>query len=213
MRDRDPVEVYANTLVPMVVEQTARGERAFDIYSRLLQERIIFLTGAVFDQVSALICAQLLFLESQNPSKDINFYINSPGGVVSAGLAIYDTMQYIRSPVSTVCIGQAASMGSLLLCAGAKDKRFALPNARVMIHQPSGGAQGQATDIEIQAREILTLRKRLNQIYVHHTGQALEEIERKLERDTYMSAEEARDFGLVDQVVESRPAPTEAAKS
>ena len=166
MRDRDPVEVYGNNLVPMVVEQTARGERAFDIYSRLLKERIIFLTGAVYDQVSALICAQLLFLESENPAKDISFYINSPGGVVSAGLAIYDTMQYIRSPVSTVCIGQAASMGSLLLTAGAKGKRYALPNARVMVHQPSGGAQGQATDIEIQAREILTLRKRLNEIYV-----------------------------------------------
>ena len=212
MRDRDPVEVYAQGLVPMVVEQTARGERAFDIYSRLLKERIIFLTGAVYDQVSALICAQLLFLESENPSKDISFYINSPGGVVSAGLAIYDTMQYIRCPVSTVCIGQAASMGSLLLCAGAKDKRYALPNARVMIHQPSGGAQGQATDIEIQAREILTLRKRLNQIYVTHTGQELEEIERKLERDTYMSADEARDFGLVDQVVTDRPPVPDAAK-
>ncbi|AHJ63116.1 ATP-dependent endopeptidase clp proteolytic subunit clpP [Granulibacter bethesdensis] len=205
MRDRDPVEVYSNTLVPMVVEQTARGERSFDIYSRLLKERIIFLTGAVYDQVSALICAQLLFLESENPQKEISFYINSPGGVVSAGLAIYDTMQYIRSPVSTVCIGQAASMGSLLLCAGEKDKRFALPNARVMVHQPSGGAQGQATDIEIQAREILTLRKRLNEIYNRHTGQSIEAIERKLERDTYMSAEEARDFGLVDQVVERRP--------
>jgi ATP-dependent Clp protease, protease subunit len=206
MHDRDPVEIYGNSLVPMVVEQTARGERAYDIYSRLLRERIIFLTGAVYDQVSALICAQLLFLESENPNKDIAFYINSPGGVVSAGLAIYDTMQYIRSPVSTVCIGQAASMGSLLLCAGAKGKRFALPNARVMVHQPSGGAQGQATDIEIQAREILKLRERLNDIYVHHTGQSLEAIQSKLERDTYMSAEEARDFGLVDQVVESRPA-------
>ncbi len=205
MRDRDPVEVYGNSLVPMVVEQTARGERAFDIYSRLLKERIIFLTGAVYDQVSALICAQLLFLESENPSKDISFYINSPGGVVSAGLAIYDTMQYIRSPVSTVCIGQAASMGSLLLTAGAKGKRYALPNARVMVHQPSGGAQGQATDIEIQAREILTLRKRLNEIYVRHTGQPIEAIERKLERDTYMSAEESRDFGLVDEVVDRRP--------
>ena len=205
MRDRDPVEVYANSLVPMVVEQTARGERAYDIYSRLLKERIIFLTGAVFDQVSAVLCAQLLFLESENPNKDISFYINSPGGVVSAGLAIYDTMQYIRSPVSTVCIGQAASMGSLLLCAGAKGKRFALPNARVMVHQPSGGAQGQATDIEIQAREILELRKRLNQIYVHHTGQALSAIEDKLERDSYMSAEQARDFGLIDQVVDHRP--------
>ncbi|WP_043364451.1 ATP-dependent Clp endopeptidase proteolytic subunit ClpP [Belnapia sp. F-4-1] len=206
MRDRDPVEVYNNTLVPMVVEQSARGERAWDIYSRLLKERIIFLTGPVFDQVSSSICAQLLFLESENPNKDIAFYINSPGGVVSAGLAMYDTMQYIRAPVSTVCIGQAASMGSLLLTAGAKDKRFALPNSRIMVHQPSGGAQGQATDIEIQAREILKLRQRLNEIYVKHTGQPIEAIERKLERDTYMSAEEARDFGLVDQVVEVRPA-------
>jgi len=210
----DPMEVYMNALVPMVVEQTNRGERAYDIYSRLLKERIIFLTGQVYDQVSALICAQLLYLESDNPTKEIAFYINSPGGVVSAGLAIYDTMQYIRSPVSTVCIGQAASMGSLLLCAGAKDKRFALPNARVMVHQPSGGAQGQATDIEIQAREILTLRQRLNEIYVRHTGQTLEAIERKLERDSFMSAEEARDFGLVDQVVEKRPMiEGDAAKS
>ena len=207
IRDRDPVDVYNNTLVPMVVEQTARGERAFDIYSRMLKERIIFLTGPVFDQVSSLICAQLLFLESENPNKDISLYINSPGGVVSSGLAMYDTMQYIRSPVSTVCIGQAASMGSLLLCAGAKDKRYALPNSRVMVHQPSGGAQGQATDIEIQAREILKLRQRLNEIYVHHTGQPIDAIERKLERDSYMSAEEARDFGLVDHVVEKRPLP------
>ena len=207
IRDRDPVDVYNNTLVPMVVEQTARGERAFDIYSRLLKERIIFMTGPVFDQVSSLICAQLLFLESENPTKDIALYINSPGGVVSSGLAMYDTMQYIRSPVSTVCIGQAASMGSLLLCAGAKDKRYALPNSRVMVHQPSGGAQGQATDIEIQAREILKLRQRLNEIYVHHTGQPIDAIERKLERDSYMSAEEARDFGLVDHVVEKRPLP------
>jgi ATP-dependent Clp protease protease subunit len=205
MRDRDPVEVYGNALVPMVVEQSARGERAYDIYSRLLKERIIFLTGPVYDQVSALICAQLLFLESENPTKDIAFYINSPGGVVSAGLAVYDTMQYIRSPVSTVCVGQAASMGSLLLCAGARGKRFALPNARVMVHQPSGGAQGQAADIEIQAREILLLRHRLNEIYVTHTGQTLDAIERKLERDSYMSAEEARAFGLVDEVVVSRP--------
>lgn len=209
MRDRDPVEVY-NQMVPMVVEQTARGERAFDIFSRLLKERIIFLTGPVFDQMSALVCAQLLFLESDNPSKDISFYINSPGGVVSAGLAIYDTMQYVRSPVSTVCIGQAASMGSLLLCSGAPGKRYALPNARVMVHQPSGGAQGQASDIEIQAREILTLRKRLNDIYVRHTGQELSAIEEKLERDTYMSAEQARDFGLVDQVVENRPPSPDA---
>jgi len=212
MRDRDPVEIYNSSLVPMVVEQTARGERAFDIYSRLLKERIIFLTGPVFDQVAAVMCAQLLFLESDNPSKDISVYINSPGGVVSAGLAIYDTMQYIRSPVSTLCIGQAASMGSLLLCAGAKGKRYATPNSRIMVHQPSGGAQGQAADIEIQAREILTLRKRLNEIYVRHTGQALEAIESKLERDSYMSAEEARDYGLVDQVVENRPMPADPAK-
>lgn len=205
--DRDPVETYNSNLVPMVVEQTARGERAYDIYSLLLKQRIVFLTGAVYDEVSSLICAQLLFLESENPSKDISFYINSPGGVVSAGLAIYDTMQYIRCPVSTVCIGQAASMGSLLLTAGAKGKRFALPNARVMVHQPSGGAQGQATEIEIQAREILALRKRLNQMYVTHTGQPLEAIERKLERDSYMSAEEARDFGLIDEVVTARPQP------
>lgn len=205
MWDRDPVEVYGNALVPMVVEQSARGERAFDIYSRLLKERIIFLTGPVYDQVAALICAQLLYLESENPSKDISFYINSPGGVVSAGLAIYDTMQYIRSPVSTLCIGQAASMGSLLITAGAKGKRYCTPNARVMLHQPSGGAQGQASDIEIQAREILILRHRLNEIYVKHTGQPLEAIEAKLERDSYMSAEEACAFGLVDEVVETRP--------
>jgi len=197
----------------MVVEQSSRGERAYDIYSRLLKERIIFLTGAVYDQVSALICAQLLFLESENPNKEISFYINSPGGVVSAGLAIYDTMQFIRSPVSTVCLGMAASMGSLLLTAGAKGKRFALPNARVMVHQPSGGAQGQATDIEIQAREILELRKRLNLIYVTHTGQPVEAIEAKLERDSYMSAEEARDWGLIDQVVDKRPPTPEPAKT
>ena len=205
MRDRDPVEVYNNALVPMVVEQTARGERAFDIYSRLLKERIIFLTGPIYDQVSALICAQLLFLETENPSKDISFYINSPGGVVTAGLAVYDTMQYIRSPVSTVCVGMAASAGSLLLTAGAKGKRYALPNSQVMIHQPSGGTQGQATDIEIQAREILKTRARLNLIYVHHTGQELAAIEAKMERDTYLSASEARDFGLVDEVVDRRP--------
>ncbi|MCC7427651.1 MAG: ATP-dependent Clp endopeptidase proteolytic subunit ClpP [Alphaproteobacteria bacterium] len=192
-------------MVPMVVEQTSRGERAYDIYSRLLKERIIFLTGPVFDQVSSLLCAQLLFLESENPNKDIAFYINSPGGVVTAGLAIYDTMQYIRSPVSTVCIGQAASMGSLLLAAGAKNKRFALPNSRIMVHQPSGGAQGQATDIEIQAREILKVRERLNQIYVRHTGQSLDTIQNTLERDRFMSADEAREFGIVDQVVENRP--------
>jgi ATP-dependent Clp protease protease subunit len=207
MRERDPLEVYGNTLVPMVIEQTARGERAFDIYSRLLKERIVFLTGPVFDQVASLLCAQFLFLESENPNKDIAFYINSPGGVVTAGLAIYDTMQYIRSPVSTVCIGQAASMGSLLLAAGAAGKRYALPNSRIMVHQPSGGAQGQATDIEIQAREILAIRARLNQIYAKHTGQDLETIERTLERDRFMSGEEAKAFGIVDQVVESRPPP------
>ena len=213
MLDRNPVEVYANNLVPMVVEQTSRGERSYDIYSRLLKERIIFLTGQVYDQVASLICAQLLFLESENPSKDISFYINSPGGVVSAGLAIYDTMQYIRAPVSTVCIGMAASMGSLLLTAGAPKKRFALPNSRIMVHQPSGGAQGQATEIEIQAREILALRHRLNQIYVKHTGQPIEAIERRLERDSYMSAEEAMEFGLVDEVVSERAIPAADAKA
>ena len=204
MRDRDPIEIYNNALVPMVVEQTSRGERAFDIYSRLLQERIIFLTGPVYDQVASLISAQLLYLESVNPSKEISFYVNSPGGVVSAGLAIYDTMQYIRSPVSTVCIGMAASMGSLLLAAGEKGKRYALPNARIMVHQPSGGAQGQASDIEIQAREILYLRHRLNEIYETHTGQTLEQIEQRLDRDTYMSADEALSFGLIDEVVRKK---------
>ncbi len=203
--DRDPTEYYMNSLVPMVVEQTARGERSYDIFSRLLKERIIFLTGTVYDQVGSLISAQLLFLESENPSKDISFYINSPGGVVSAGLAIYDTMQYIKSPVSTVCIGQAASMGSLLLAAGEKGKRYALPNSRIMVHQPSGGAQGQAADIEIQAREILTLRRRLNDIYVTHTGQTLEDIEHALERDRFMSADEAKVFGLVDEVMAHKP--------
>lgn len=213
MRDRDPVAVFNQALVPMVVEQTARGERHFDIYSRLLKERIIFLTGPVYDHVAAVVCAQLLFLESEQPSRDISFYINSPGGVVSAGLAIYDTMQYIRSPVSTVCIGQAASMGSLLLCAGAAGKRYALPNSRIMVHQPSGGAQGQAADIEIQAREILYLRGRLNGIYEKHTGQKLSDIEAKLERDSYMSADEAKLFGLVDEVVENRPLPVGEEKA
>jgi ATP-dependent Clp protease, protease subunit len=205
MRERDPIDLYMNTLVPMVVEQTNRGERSYDIYSRLLKERIVFLTGQVYDEVSTLICAQLLFLESENPNKDIAFYINSPGGVVTSGLAMYDTMQYIRPAVSTVCLGQAASMGSLLLTAGAKGKRFSLPNARVMIHQPSGGAQGQATDIEIQAREILALRARLNNMYVQHTGQTLEVIERAMERDKYMTADEAKEFGLIDEVVSNRP--------
>jgi ATP-dependent Clp protease protease subunit len=200
------VETTMNTLVPMVVETTSRGERAYDIYSRLLKERIIFVTGGINDVVSSLICAQLLFLESENPNKDIAFYINSPGGIVTSGLAIYDTMQYIRPPVSTVCIGQAASMGSLLLAAGAPGKRFALPNARIMVHQPSGGAQGQATDIEIQAREILALKARLNDIYVRHTGQSLDVIESSLERDRFMSPNEAKEFGIVDEVVASRPA-------
>ncbi|GHU04596.1 ATP-dependent Clp protease proteolytic subunit [Alphaproteobacteria bacterium] len=210
MSDGNPAEFYMNNLVPMVVEQTNRGERAYDIYSRLLKERIIFLTGEVYDEVSSLICAQLLFLESENPGKDISFYINSPGGVVTSGMAIYDTMQYIRPDVSTVCIGQAASMGSLLLAAGARGKRFALPNARVMIHQPSGGARGQATDIEIQAREILSLRARLNNLYVQHTGQALDVIERAVERDNFMSAEVAKEFGLIDDVVVQRPTSEEA---
>ena len=201
----DPVETYMNTLVPMVVEQTARGERAYDIYSRLLKERIIFLTGTVNDYVASLVCAQLLYLESENPKKDIAFYINSPGGVVTSGLAMYDTIRYIRPDVSTVCIGQAASMGSLLLCCGAKGKRYALPNSRIMIHQPSGGIQGQATDIEIQAREILLLRTRLNKIYQGHTGQSLDVIEEAVERDRYMSPEEAKTFGLIDEVVVSRP--------
>jgi len=208
---KDMADVYMNNLVPMVVEQTNRGERAYDIYSRLLKERIIFLVGPVNDTVASLVTAQMLFLEADNPNKEIAFYINSPGGVVSSGMAIYDTMQYIRPKVSTLCIGQAASMGSLLLAAGEKGMRFALPNARVMVHQPSGGAQGQATDIEIQAREILALRARLNNIYVKHTGQTLPVIEAAVERDNFMTAEGARDFGLIDQVVEKRPvsdAPT-----
>ncbi|MBN8727871.1 MAG: ATP-dependent Clp endopeptidase proteolytic subunit ClpP [Xanthomonadales bacterium] len=192
-------------LVPMVVEQTARGERAYDIYSRLLKERLIFVVGPIDDYMANLVVAQLLFLESENPEKDINVYINSPGGVVTAGLAIYDTMQYIRSDVSTMCVGQAASAASLLLMAGAKGKRYALPNSRVMIHQPSGGAQGQATDIEIQAREILYLRSRLNDIYVRHTGQTLEQIERDMERDRFMSAEEAKGYGMIDAVLDRRP--------
>jgi ATP-dependent Clp protease protease subunit len=206
-------DTQMNTLVPMVIEQTARGERAFDIYSRLLKERIIFLVGPVNDAVASLVCAQLLFLESENPKKDINFYINSPGGVVTSGLAIYDTMQYIRPDVATVCIGQAASMGSLLLAAGAKGKRFSLPNSRIMVHQPSGGAQGQATDIEIQAREILSLRKRLNDIYVHHTGQPLEKVEQALERDKFMSPDDAKAFGIIDEVVTSRPPRPEDVKA
>lgn len=205
MSERDPIEVYNSHLIPTVIEQTNRGERAFDIFSRLLKERIIFLTGEVNDYVSSLICAQLLFLESENPTKDISFYINSPGGVVTSGMAMYDTMQYIKPNVSTVCIGQAASMGSLLLMAGEKGKRFSLPNSRIMVHQPSGGAQGQATDIEIQAREILRLRATLNDIYVHHTGKKLSDIEKAMERDNFMSADEAVKFGLIDKVV-TKPA-------
>ncbi len=203
--ERHPLETYNNMLVPMVIEQTSRGERSFDIYSRLLKERIIFLAGEVNDNVSSLICAQLLFLESENPSKEISLYINSPGGIVTSGLAIYDTMQYIKSPVSTVCIGQACSMGSLLLTAGEAGKRFALPHSRIMIHQPSGGAQGQATDIEIQAREILKQRQRLNEIYVHHCKQPIEKIAAAVERDNFMSSEEAKEFGLIDEVVMKRP--------
>ena len=206
-------KIFMNTLVPMVVEQTNRGERAFDIYSRLLKERIIFLVGPVDDNVASLVCAQLLFLEADNPAKDINFYINSPGGVVSSGLAIYDTMQYIRPDVATMCIGQAASMGSLLLAAGAKGKRYCLPNSRVMVHQPSGGAQGQVTDIEIQAREMVNTRKRLNEIYVRHTGQNYDAIAVALERDNFMSPEEAKAFGIVDDVMFSRPVTAEETKT
>lgn len=204
------IEPKMNSLIPMVVEQTNRGERAYDIYSRLLKERIIFLTGPVHDEVSSVVCAQLLFLEAENPTKDISFYINSPGGVVTAGLAIYDTMQYVRPDISTVCFGQAASMGSLLLTAGAKGKRYALPNSRIMIHQPSGGFQGQATDIEIHAREILDLRARLNQIYVEHTGQKIDVIEDNMERDRFLAPDAAMEFGLIDEVISSRPDSSEA---
>ena len=202
---QDPIDTYASTLVPMVVEQTNRGERSYDIYSRLLKERIIFLTGQVEDYVASLVVAQLLYLEADNPKKEIAFYINSPGGVVTSGLAIYDTMQYIRPKIATVCIGQAASMGSLLLAAGEPGMRYALPNTRVMIHQPSGGFRGQASDIEIHAREVLKLRARLNNIYVKHTGQKLGTIEKAMDRDKFMSPEEAKDFGLVDEVYEKRP--------
>jgi len=208
----DPREIYMNNLVPMVVEQTNRGERAYDIYSRLLKERIIFLVGPVNDAVASLICAQLLFLESENPTKDIAFYINSPGGMVTSGLAIYDTMQYIRPDVATVCTGMAASMGSLLLTAGAKGKRVSLPNSSIMIHQPSGGFQGQASDIEIHAREILRTRTRLNEIYVKHTGQNLDTVATALERDRFMTADEAKAFGLIDDVMTTRPVREEEAK-
>ena len=196
-------------LVPIVVEQSNRGERSFDIFSRLLRERIIFITGQVEDHMASLIVAQLLFLESENPKKTINMYLNSPGGVVTAGMAIHDTMQYIRAPVSTVCIGQAASMGSFLLAAGEPGMRVALPNARIMVHQPSGGAQGMASDIEIQAKEILRIRKRLNDLYAKYTGQSLEKIEQALDRDTFLEAEEAKAFGIVDEVFEKRPLPTD----
>lgn len=209
----DVIDTYMNTLVPMVVEQSARGERAYDIFSRLLKERIIFVTGQVHDGMASLITAQLLFLEAENPNKPISMYINSPGGVVTSGLAMYDTMQYIKPDIATVCIGQAASMGSFLLTAGTKGQRYALPNARVMIHQPSGGAQGQATDIEIQAREILKIRARLNNLYVQHTGQDLETIETSMERDNFMSAEEAKEFGLIDEVVSQRPDSLESDTS
>ncbi len=199
------IEPQMNALVPMVVEQTNRGERAYDIYSRLLKERIIFLVGGVNDAVASLVCAQLLFLEAENPTKEISFYINSPGGYVTAGLAIYDTMQYIRCPVATICMGQASSMGALLLAGGGKGKRFSLPNSRIMIHQPSGGAQGQAADIEIQAQEILRLRETLNEIFVKHTGQSLDVIEKAVERDKFMSPEEAKTFGIIDEVIAGRP--------
>lgn len=201
----DNILNQANYLVPMVVEQTAKGERSFDIYSRLLKERIIFLSGPVNDQVSSLVVAQLLFLESEDPKKDIYFYINSPGGIVTSGLAMYDTMQYIKPDVATLCVGQAASMGSLLLGAGAPGKRFSLPNSRIMIHQPSGGFQGQASDIEIHAQETINLKRRLNEIYVKHTGQKLSVIEKAMDRDNFMSPQKAKEFGLIDEVIEKRP--------
>lgn len=206
---KDPREIYMNTLVPMVVEQSSRGERAYDIYSRLLKERIIFLSGPVHDGISTLIVAQLLFLEAENPKKEISFYINSPGGSVSAGLAMYDTMKFIRPAVSTMCIGMAASMGSLLLTAGQKDMRFSLPNSRIMVHQPSGGFQGQASDIERHAQDIIKIKRRLNEIYVEHTGQSYETIEKTLDRDHFMDPEEAVSFGLIDKVLTERGAASE----
>ncbi|MCX2697116.1 MULTISPECIES: ATP-dependent Clp endopeptidase proteolytic subunit ClpP [Ochrobactrum] len=208
---RDPIETVMN-LVPMVVEQTNRGERAYDIFSRLLKERIIFVNGPVEDGMSMLICAQLLFLESENPKKEINMYINSPGGVVTSGMAIYDTMQFIKPPVSTLCMGQAASMGSLLLTAGATGQRYALPNARIMVHQPSGGFQGQASDIERHAQDIIKMKRRLNETYVKHTGRDYETIERTLDRDHFMTAQEALEFGLIDKVIESREVSAEETK-
>ena len=201
----DPRDVYMNTLVPMVVEQTARGERAYDIYSRLLKERIIFITGPIEDYGASLITAQLLFLEAENPKKEVHMYINSPGGVVTAGLAIYDTMQFIRPKIQTLCIGQAASAASLLLCAGEKGERFCLPNSRIMVHQPSASFYGQASDIARHAQEILKLKRRLNEIYAKHTGQSVEAVEKLLDRDTYLTAEEAKSFGLVDQLMNRRP--------
>jgi ATP-dependent Clp protease, protease subunit len=204
---RDPIDTYTNMLVPMVVEQTNRGERAFDIYSRLLKERIIFVTGVVEDNMAQLIVAQLLFLESENPKKEISLYINSPGGVVTAGLGIYDTMQFIRPAVATLCVGQAASMGSLLLAAGEKDMRASLPNSRIMVHQPSGGFQGQVTDILIHAKEVENLKRRLNEIYERHTGRTYDEIERALERDNFLSAEDAKQFGIIDNVFDKRAVP------
>ena len=198
------ISEHMNTLIPMVVEQSSKGERAYDIYSRLLKERIIFLTGPINDNVASLVTAQMLFLESENPKKEIYFYINSPGGLVTAGLGVYDTIQYIKPPVSTLCIGQAASMGSFLLAAGEKGKRFSLPNSRIMVHQPSAGFQGQATDIEIHANEVLALKKRLNEIYSKHTGQSTEDIKKALERDNFMTPESAKEFGLIDEVVEKR---------
>ena len=203
---KDPIDNITNNLIPMVVEQSSRGERSYDIYSRLLKERIIFLTGPIDDNVASLICAQILFLESENPKKEISFYINSPGGIVWSGLAIYDTMQYVSSKIMTICIGQAASAGSLLLTAGSKDMRFSLPNSRIMVHQPSGGYQGQVTDIEIHTNEIKKTKQRLNEIYSKHTGKKIEEIQQVMERDRYFSAEEAVEFGLIDKIVESRKA-------
>ncbi len=203
---RDPVDTYMNYLVPVVVEQTNRGERAYDIYSRLLKERIIFITGPVEDGMATVVVAQLLFLEAENPKKEISMYINSPGGVVTSGMAIYDTMQFIKPPVSTLCVGQAASMGSLLLCAGHKDMRFATPNARIMVHQPSGGFQGQASDIERHAQDIIKMKRRLNEVYVKHTGRDYDTIEKTLDRDHFMTADEAKDFGIIDKVYTSREA-------
>ncbi len=204
---QDPVDIYMNTLVPMVVEQTNRGERAYDIYSRLLKERIVFVTGPIEDYMASLVTAQLLYLEADNPKKEISMYINSPGGVVTSGMAIYDTMQFIRPAVATLCIGQAASMGSLLLCAGESGMRYVLPNARIMVHQPSGGFQGQASDIERHAEDIIKMKRRLNEVYVKHTGQDYEIIERTLDRDYFMTANEAQEFGLIDEVIEKRQIP------